>query len=68
MAVGFMMGAPISANLVARLGTKWTVTLGLLLLGGAVVGVGGHHYSPTTGLNDRFDFFVTSSDNNVSKT
>ncbi len=36
MAVGFMIGAPVSANLVARLGTKWTVTLGLLLLGGAV--------------------------------
>ena len=29
-------GAPVSATLVARLGTKWTVTFGLVLLAGAV--------------------------------
>ena len=29
-------GAPVSATLVARLGTKWTVAFGLVLLAGAV--------------------------------
>ena len=36
MAVGFMLGAPISAMLVSRIGTKWTVTLGLIVLGASV--------------------------------
>lgn len=36
MAVGFMFGAPMSAALVGRIGTKWTVTLGLLILAAAV--------------------------------
>ena len=37
MAVGFMFGAPMSAILVGRIGTKWTVTLGMLILAAAVV-------------------------------
>ncbi len=36
MAVGFMMGAPVSALLVSRVGTKWTVAFGLVVLGAAV--------------------------------
>ena len=36
MAVGFMLGAPISASLVARIGTKWTVVFGLLIVGASV--------------------------------
>lgn len=36
MAAGFMIGAPVSAILVSRIGTKWTVALGLVVLGVAV--------------------------------
>jgi EmrB/QacA subfamily drug resistance transporter len=36
MAVGFMIGAPVSAILVSRVGTKWTVAFGLVVLGSAV--------------------------------
>ena len=36
MAFGFMLGAPISAGLVSRLGTKWTVAGGLLIIAGSV--------------------------------
>ena len=36
MALGFMMGAPISAALVSRLGSKWTVAGGLLIIAGSV--------------------------------
>ena len=39
MALGFMFGAPVSAFLVGRIGTKRTVTVGLLILAGAVSGL-----------------------------
>jgi len=41
MAVGFMFGAPMSAMLVGRIGTKWTVTVGMLILAAAVMGLSG---------------------------
>ena len=41
MAVGFMFGAPMSAMLVSRIGTKWTVTLGLLILAASVTALSG---------------------------
>jgi predicted MFS family arabinose efflux permease len=41
MAVGFMFGAPMSAMLVGRIGTKWTVTVGMLILAAAVMALSG---------------------------
>jgi EmrB/QacA subfamily drug resistance transporter len=41
MAVGFMFGAPMSTILVGRIGTKWTVTMGLLILAAAVTALSG---------------------------